>query len=70
MTGVLVARGLLYIPIDLANGLDGSYDRLDLAIYSPLCLALGAGTAWLLTRGSGDGLHGRRLDAVGAGQRS
>lgn len=32
----------------LAGGLDDVYERLDLAIYSPLCLALGFDTAPLL----------------------
>lgn len=50
VSGVLLARGLISIPVDLARGLQDIYDRLDLAIYSPLCLALGAGIAWLLTR--------------------
>ena len=48
--GVLLARGAVYIPIDLAGGLDDIYSRLDLATYSPLCLALAAGTVRLLTR--------------------
>ncbi|MGH2714995.1 MAG: DUF3995 domain-containing protein, partial [Thermoleophilaceae bacterium] len=54
VSGVLLARGLVSIPIDLARSLEDVYDRLDLAIYSPLCLALGLATAWLLTRGSND----------------
>jgi hypothetical protein len=53
VAGVLLARGVVYIPIDLAGGLDDTYSRLDLAIYSPLCLALGAGTVRLLTHASG-----------------
>lgn len=40
---VLFLRGALYIPVDLAGGMDDIYERLDLAIYSPLCLLLGAG---------------------------
>jgi Protein of unknown function (DUF3995) len=50
VAGVLLARSAVYVPIDLAGGLDDIYSRLDLAIYSPLCLALGAGTVRLLTR--------------------
>jgi hypothetical protein len=50
VAGVLLARGAVYVPIDLAGGLDDTYSRLDLAIYSPLCLALGAGTVRLLKR--------------------
>jgi Protein of unknown function (DUF3995) len=53
VAGVLLARGAVYVPIDLAGGLDDTYSRLDLAIYSPLCLALGAGTVRLLTRAPG-----------------
>jgi hypothetical protein len=49
VAGVLLARGAVYVPIDLAGGLDDTYSRLDLAIYTPLCLALGAGTVRLLT---------------------
>jgi hypothetical protein len=45
VAAVFAARGALFIPLDLAGGLDEIYDRLDLAIYSPLCLALAAGAA-------------------------
>jgi hypothetical protein len=45
IAGVLVARGALYAPIDLVGGLDSIYARLDLALYSPLCVALGLGAA-------------------------
>jgi len=50
--GVLVFRGAVFVPVDLANGLAARYDRLDLAFYSPLCLALGAG-AWAVARRNG-----------------
>jgi hypothetical protein len=50
VAGVLLARGAVYPPIDLAGGVNDTYARLDLAIYSPLCLALGAGTVRLLRR--------------------
>lgn len=40
----LMARGAVWPPIDLANGLASDYDRIDLAVYSPLCLLLGLGT--------------------------
>lgn len=43
VAAVLLARGVTVIPIDLANGLEHRFDRLDLALYSPLCLVLGAG---------------------------
>lgn len=50
VSGALIARGLVSPPINLARGLEHTYDRLDLAIYSPLCLVLGGGIAWLLAR--------------------
>ena len=49
VAAAFTARGLLYIPIDLAGGVQGPYDPLDLAIYSPTALAIGLGTAWLLS---------------------
>ena len=45
VAGVLIARGALYIPVDLIGGLDSIYARLDFALYSPLCVALGLGAA-------------------------
>lgn len=69
VSGVFVARGLLFIPIDIARGVDDIYERLDLAVYSPLCLVLGGGTAWLLMRATGH-VRGNRVGAVGAGQES
>jgi hypothetical protein len=50
VAGVLLLRGAAYIPIDLIGGLETEYARLDLAIYSPLCLALGLGAA-IVARG-------------------
>ncbi|MGH2969244.1 MAG: DUF3995 domain-containing protein [Solirubrobacteraceae bacterium] len=50
VAGVLIARGALYIPVDLIGGLDSIYAQLDLALYSPLCVALGLGTA-MVARG-------------------
>jgi Protein of unknown function (DUF3995) len=50
VAGVLLVRGAAYIPVDLIGGLDSEYARLDLAIYSPLSLALGLGTA-IVARG-------------------
>lgn len=49
VAGVLIARGAS-IPIDLIGGLDSTYAQLDLAVYSPLCLALGLGAA-IVARG-------------------
>ena len=51
VAATFTARGLVYIPIDLAGGVDGPYEPLDLAIYSPLALAIGVSTAWLLRDG-------------------
>jgi hypothetical protein len=48
VAAIFTARGLLFIPIDLAGGVERPYDPLDLAIYSPSALAIGLGTAWLL----------------------
>ena len=50
VSGVFLARGARGILTDLIRGLDEPYERLDLAVYSPLCLALGAGTA-IVVRG-------------------
>lgn len=50
LAAILLARGALSIPMDLLGGLRSRYSRLDLAIYSPLCLALGAGAA-IVARG-------------------
>lgn len=44
IAGVLLARGLMGLPGYLVNGTDRIYQRLDLAIYSPLCLLLALGT--------------------------
>ena len=45
VSGVLLARGADGLRADLVGGLTEPYRRLDLAVYSPLCLALGAATA-------------------------
>lgn len=50
VAAVLLVRGVAFVPRDLAGGLDDTFSRLDFAIYSPLCLALGAGTVRLLMR--------------------
>jgi len=69
VAGVLLARGAVYVPIDLVGGLDDTYSGLDLAIYSPLCLALGAGTVRLLTRAP-DAVTPRISSAVSSGPSS
>ena len=43
----------------MIGGLDSEYARLDLAIYSPLCLALGLGAA-VVARGSRPRYGGER----------
>jgi hypothetical protein len=40
---VLLLRGVGGIVTDFTAGLDDIYEKLDLAIYSPYCLAVGAG---------------------------
>lgn len=50
LAGILAVRGALSIPIHLVGGLNTVYARLDLAIYSPLSLALGVGAA-IVARG-------------------
>jgi Protein of unknown function (DUF3995) len=47
---VLLVRGALFPPVDLAGGLSTELERLDFAVYSPLCLALGLGAA-IVARG-------------------
>lgn len=50
VAAVLLLRGTVGPVVDLAQGADARYHRLDLLIYSPLCLALGAGAAALARR--------------------
>jgi Protein of unknown function (DUF3995) len=45
VAAVFCARAVAYIPSDLIGGLEDTYQRLDLALYAPLCLGLAAGTA-------------------------
>ncbi len=56
VAAVFLARGVVFLPSDVIGGLDDSYERLDLTLYSPLCLALALGTAIVL-RGT-DARHG------------
>ena len=55
VAGVLLARGAAGLGASAASGLDSIYARLDVAVYSPLCLALGAGTALVAERTSAAG---------------
>lgn len=63
VAGVFLLRGAGSPPIDLIRGLDGLYERLDLAIYSPLCLALGVGATAVAWRAS----PFSRISQAGAG---
>ena len=54
VAAILLVRGVVYPPLDLLGGLDDSYDRLDLAVYSPLCLALASAAVLVLRRTSSD----------------
>ena len=63
---VLVGRGAVSVASNLSGGPDDTYQRLDLAIYSPLCLALGAGTAAAVARKAPMPLPNRRLALAGA----
>ena len=50
VAGALLARGAGGLALSLGGGLDTIYQRLDVAVYSPLCLALGAGTLLAVRR--------------------
>lgn len=52
VAGVLLARGAGGMGVSAASGLGSIYARLDAAVYSPLCLALGTGTALVAERTS------------------
>ena len=45
VAAVFSVRAVAYLPSDLSRGLENTYQRLDLALYAPLCLCLAAGTA-------------------------
>lgn len=55
VAGVLLTRGVGGLATSLAGGRQNIYQRLDVAVYSPLCLALGAGAALLAERTSAAG---------------
>ena len=67
-------RGAVSIPVSLSRGFDDVYERLDLAVYSPLCLAIAAGTASVLrstgSRDEGDRHLRQAVDEARPGQRS
>ena len=49
VAGVMLGRGAVGLALDVAGGFGTTYQRLDATIYSPLCVALGAGTLAVLT---------------------
>lgn len=51
VAGVFLARAAGGWATDAAGGLGTTFQRLDAAIYSPLCLALGLGTLRAVRRG-------------------
>lgn len=48
----LLARGAIGLPTSMAAGMECRYHRLDVTVYSPLCLALGTGALLTLRQGS------------------
>ncbi len=54
VAGTLLLRGVVGPFTDIAGGLDDRYERLDLLLYSPLCLVLGAGAAVVAKEASGE----------------
>jgi hypothetical protein len=50
VAGVFALRGAVSVPLDLAGGLRRRHQRLDLAVYAPLCAAIGAGAAAVARR--------------------
>ena len=59
IAGAFLVRSVAYVPSDLAGGLETTYQRLDLGVYAPLCLLIGAGSAAVARR------HGA-LRSIGA----
>lgn len=49
VAAALLLRGGTFPPQDLLGGLDDHFERLDLVLYSPLCLALGLGAVVVAT---------------------
>jgi hypothetical protein len=60
LAGVFVARSLVFLPGDLGGGPASTYQRMDLAVYAPLCLAIAAGAGAVARR------HGPSAVAVPA----
>ena len=50
LAGVFAVRSVVYLPGDLAGGVETTYERLDLTVYAPLCLAIAAGAAAVARR--------------------
>ena len=36
MSGIFLVRGAVFLPADVTSGVGDAYERLDLAVYSPL----------------------------------
>ena len=43
-------RSVVYLPGDLAGGLETTYQRLDVGVYAPLCLAIALGAGAVARR--------------------
>ena len=50
LAGVFALRSVVYLPSDLAGGLATTYERMDLTVYAPLCLAIALGAAAVARR--------------------
>jgi Protein of unknown function (DUF3995) len=53
VAAVFFVRAVAYLPSDLIGGIEDTYQRLDRAVYAPLCLGLAAGTAIVVCRTDG-----------------
>jgi hypothetical protein len=53
VAAVFFVRAVAYLPADLVGGVEDTYQRLDLALYAPLCLGLAAGTAIVVRQTDG-----------------
>ena len=57
VAAVLLLRGVVGAATSLAAGLPSTYHRLDVALYSPLCVALGLGALAAARAGPAHGLE-------------
>jgi hypothetical protein len=65
LSGAFLLRSVAYVPGDLAGGLETTYQRLDLAVYAPLCLLIGVGAAAVARRHGAQPTHPARR-SIGA----